>query len=400
MGRRDRLKTLYLDANGSGLWMIQVDTVLRGILGYGDGAQPPGFLKRFRKVRRSFGWLRDQYAVLSYIADWRDAFKASPRLDVEVCNINNLVEYAGCLRRIRDFDLIVVSHAAAGDDMLVMSHSAHWLNRRQGRLVMFIGNEYALMDEKIAFMGAVRADLVCSQIPSSAARYLYGDSGAAAVVDMPHALNPKNYAARPHIRRDVDMGFIGDIYWPFVGDRERTDFIQWFEAKGAAHGLVCDIRRTRVGRDEWCRFQNGCKGVVGAEAGTYYLNDRGRLLDRARRYNMEHPDAGFDEVFERFYRNQPRGVSGKAISSRHFEPIGTKTCQILLEGSYNGILTDDVHYIGVKADYSNIGDAIERFKDETYRARIVQQAYDHVMSHHTHAHRVESVIDLITGDPP
>ena len=400
MSRRERLRTLYLDANGSGPWMVQVDTLLRGILGYGDGDPPPGFLKRFKKVRRYFGWLRDQYASLSYIADWREAFQASPRLEVEVCNINNLVAYAGSLRQIRDFDLIVVSHAAAGDDMLVMSHSAHWLNRRRGKLAMFIGNEYALMDEKIAFMGDVTPDLICSQIPLDAARYLYGGSGVGEVVAMPHALNPRHYQPRPHTIRDVDIGFMGDIYWPFIGDRERTDFIEWFEVQGAAHGLTCDIRRKRVDRTEWCAFLNRCKGVVGAEAGTYYLNERGNLLDRARRYNLEHPEASFAEVFDRFFAGQPRLVSGKAISSRHLEPIGTRTCQILRDGAYGGLLTPEVHYISVKADYSDIGEAIRRFKDESYRARIVQQAYDHVMSHHTHAHRVDAVIDRICAGAP
>jgi hypothetical protein len=397
MGQRDHIKTLYLDSNGYGPWMIQVDTLLRGILGYGDGASPPGFLKRFRKVRRYFGWLRDQYESLSYIADWREAFRASPRLDVTVCNINNLVEYAGCLRRIRDYDLIVVSHAAAGDDMRIMSHSTHWLNRRRGKLVMFIGNEYALMDEKIAFMRNVRADMVCSQLPLEAAQYLYGESGAVKAVAMPHALNPKRY--RP-IRRTgpeiADIGFIGDIYWPFIGDHERTDFIEWFEREGSTHGLTCDIRRKRVGSAGWCKFLNGCKAIVGAESGTYYLNDRGKVLNRARRYNLQHPDAGFDEIFNMFYRDLPKGVSGKAISSRHFEPIGTKTCQVLMEGRYNGLLDPDIHYISVKRDLSNVGEAILRLKDETYRRAMVEQAYDHVMSAHTYAHRVDSVIDLLS----
>jgi hypothetical protein len=395
MAPRDRIRTLYLDSNGTGLWMVKIDTILRGILRYEDGAQPPFLLRRSRLIRHYFGWLRDQYASLSYLADWRDAFRASPRLDVEVCNINNLVQYADCLRRIRDFDLIVVSHAAAGDDMKVISHSTYWLNRRRGKLVMFIGNEYALMDEKIAFMGNVHADLVCSQLPLDAARYLYGESGAGMVVHMPHAMNPKQYTVLPDCGRNTDIGFVGDIYPPFIGDRERTDFIEWFESHGASYGLICDIRRKRTAREEWCRFLNGCKAVIGAESGTYYLNERGKLLDRARLYCLANPQADFAHVYDRFYREQPRIISGKAISSRHFEPIGTKTCQILLEGSYNGLLLPDVHYIAVKADYSNIGDAIERFKDETYCSTIIEQAYDHAMSHHTHAHRVDAIIDLV-----
>jgi len=92
MPGRNRIKTLYLHANGDGMWMIKVDTILRGILGYGDGAQPPLLLRHSRKINAYFRSLEDRYAPMSYIADWREAFCGSPRLRVDVCNINNLVE--------------------------------------------------------------------------------------------------------------------------------------------------------------------------------------------------------------------------------------------------------------------------------------------------------------------
>src|SRR4051812_12401650 len=118
------LRTLYLDANGIGRTIILVDTVLRGVFGYGNGDLPPRFLRRYPKANVLFAELRDVNAPLSYIADWRDAFLRSPRLDVEVCNINNLVHLARCLAAIRRYDLIIVSHAAAGDDMTILSRVA------------------------------------------------------------------------------------------------------------------------------------------------------------------------------------------------------------------------------------------------------------------------------------
>ena len=88
-------------------------------------------------------------------------------------------------------------------------------------------------------------------------------------------------------------------------------------------------------------------------------------------------------------------MSGKSISSRHFEPIGTKTCQILLEGEYNGVLVPDEHYISVRKDRSNLGEAVRRFRDEGYRQAIAECAYEHVMSNHTYAHRVRSVLAAV-----
>jgi hypothetical protein len=393
---KNQLKTLYLDGNGVGRTIIFVDTVLRGFLGYRNGDEPPKFLRNYPKAKLLFAELRDVNAPLSYMADWRDAFVHSPFLDVEVCNINNLIHLSKCLFAIRRYDLIVVSHAAAGDDMAILSRVGYFLHRRRCKLVVFIGNEYDILDEKIAFLCNTEADYVCSQLPIEAASDLYAECGNTQVVEMPHALNPRNYHAISGIERTTDIGFVGDIYWPFVGDRERTDLVEWFERKGAESGLHCDIRKQRISRERWNQFLNGCKAIIGAESGTYYLNDRGRLLTKARAYNLfENREASFAEIFERFYRGQRRELSGKSISSRHFEPVGTKTCQLLLEGHYNGIFRPDEHYIPIKRDLSDVREAIAKFRDISYRRRIVEKAYEYVMDAHTYDHRVTHLLSLV-----
>jgi hypothetical protein len=393
---KDRLRTLYLDCSGIASLMVPTDTVLRGIFGYRDGDRPPALLRSCAWANAWFAELRDVHARLSYVGDWRDAFLGSPNLAIEVCNINNLIHFGRCLLRLRQYELIIVSHAAAGDDMTVLTRAAGWFDRRRAPMVMFIGNEYDLLDEKIGFIRDVGCEFVCSQLPAAAAGYLYRECSASRVVEMPHALNSDKYFPIPTACREADIGFVGDIYWPFIGDRERTELIEWFEHYGAQRGLRCDIRRERMQREAWCAFLNGCKATIGAESGTYYLNERCRLLEQARAYNLfERRDASFDEVFDRFYRNAAREVSGKSVSSRHFEPIGTKTCQILLEGHYNGILEADRHYIPIRRDLSDIDEAIERFRDVSFRTKIVEDAYEYVMSQHTYAHRVEQLIGVV-----
>jgi hypothetical protein len=393
----DRLRTLYLDSNGVGSQILFVDTILRGVFRYKDGDQPPQWLCGFQRVKLLFSELRDVNAKLSYVADWREAFLRSRSLELDVCNINNLLHLAHCLLRIRQYDLIIVSHAAAGDDITVLNHIVPFLQRRRSKLVIFIGNEYDILDDKIAFIRGTNADFVCSQLPLQAAQYLYLECTDSTILEMPHALNPDTYRVLPDQRRDIDVGFVGDMYWPFLGDRERTDLIEWFEQNATDYGLVCDIRKARLTREDWNRFLNRSKAVIGAESGTYYLNERGRLLDRARAYNLfENQKADFDEVFDRFFRGHPRAISGKSISSRHFEAIGAKTCQILLEGNYNGLLEANTHYISVKKDLSNISEAIERFRDVNYRSQMVDRTYEYVLSNHTYKHRVESLIRRVS----
>jgi len=393
-----RIRTLYLDANGVGWRSVLIDTLLRGLFRYRDGDLPPSPLRRFRPAAALFRQLRDVNEALSYAVDWREAIAGSSELYVELCNINNLLHFGRCLRHLHEYDLIIVSHAAAGDDMGLLLRAAALFDRRRAPLVVFVGNEYDLLPDKIRFIRQTGAEFVCTQLPIEAGRYLYSEATGAQIVEMPHALNPANFYPVPDGSRDIDISFAGDIYCPFLGDLERTDIIEWFERNGAARGLRCDIRKSRLPRQEWNLFLNRCKALVGAESGTYYLNERGAVLDRARRYNLSEARAAtFDEIYGRFYRDLPRGISGKCISSRHFEPIGTKTCQLLLEGNYNGILKADEHYIVIKKDFTNIDDAIERFRDAGYRTGIADRAYEFVMGEHTYRHRIEKLLRTVTA---
>lgn len=395
---KERIKTLVIESNGVTRWEYTlVDTVLRGVLGLEvEVSTLPVPLRRYTLVRKILG---QRYETLSYAIDWREALCAAPELDVEVCNINNLVDYWRRRGAIVSYPLIIILHSAAGDRMSPLLKTAHWFQQRSGKLVVFLGNEYDLMADKFAFLRSTGADYVCSQLPLETARWLYAECQPTQVLAMPHALNPKLYHPASEIERSLDVGFIGDTYPYFIGDTERDRLLRFFQAHCAELGLVCDIRtrpRSRVPRSEWARFLNACKGIIGAESGSYYLDRTGQIVAQAKAYLRRHSNATFEEIFERFFQSpQLEYLSGKAISSRHFEPIGTKTCQILLEGDYNGILQPDAHYISVEKDLSNIYEVIQRFKDEDYRRAMVERTYEYVVSEHTYRHRVEALIKAV-----
>jgi glycosyl transferase family 1 len=385
----DRIRTLLLEANGTHWAAVAIDTVGQGLLTHRSSKT----INRSPLLRKLFG---NRYGDASYMTDWRDAFSASEALAVDRCNVTNLVEFRASKPRIHDYDFVVVLHSAAGDRMGLLNRTAQWFQGRRGKLAVFIGNEYDLMEEKIAFVRSSGADYVCSQLPLEIARSLYAGSGAA-VLAMPHALNPEVYRVDPSAPRTIDVAFVGDLYDRLIGDRERTRIVQFFAEHGQERGLRCDIRAARMPRDEWARYLNTCHGVVGAESGTYYLQRTGDALNCAKSYLKEHPAASFEAVHERCFAGPGPFLNGKAISSRHFEPIGTRTCQLLVEGRYNGILEADRHYIAVRRDLSNIDEAIARFKDPACRAAVTDHAYEHVLSGHTYAHRVRALVESAFG---
>jgi hypothetical protein len=393
---KERIKTLVLDSNGAGWKSIAADTVLRGILKISDGFALPHAFDRIPVMSEVALLFKQRYERLSYVIDWREALCAEPELEVEVCNINNLIEYQQRREAISTYPLIIILHSAAGDSMSLLLKTAHWFHRRRGKLVVFIGNEYDLMGEKFDFLRSVEADYVCSQLPFESARWLYSECHPTQVLAMPHALNTNIYYPESRFRRPLDIGFIGSIYPYFLGDIERTILIRFFEMRAAEYGLKCEVHIGNIPQHEWGQFLNTCKGIIGAESGSYYLDRRGQIIAQAKAYLQTHLEATFDEVFNRFFQSsQVEYVSGKCISSRHFEPIGTKTCQILLEGDYNGILKADEHYICVKKNLSNVDDAVRQFKDESYRNEMVKRTYEYVMDQHTYRHRIKALLKAV-----
>ncbi|MGH2396993.1 MAG: glycosyltransferase family protein [bacterium] len=397
MNRRERVRTIGFYAKGESHWRRLLADTIAGAFRLTPERIPAAW--HDRRFIRSL--VNEEFRVLSYLIDWKEAFSESPLLDIEWCNINNLFEYRAGLRKLRGYPLGIVLHSAAWDHLALLRLATGSFQARRGKLLVCFGNEYHNMKEKIGFAKAVVANYIGSQLPLRAAQWLYADCARSTVLPTPQALNPKIYQpqGRP---RPIDIGFRGDMYAHMysLGDVERATILRYFDERAESWGLVKDIAFVRYPRDEWSRFLGTCKGIVGAESGTYYLERDDHTQEAVKRYLERHPEAGFPEVYGRFFKYYPNAVSGKAISSRHFEPIGTKTCQILLEGHYNGILKADEHYISLQKDFSNVDEAIRHFKDQEYRQAMAERAYEYVLAGHTYRHRVESLLKtILEGEP-
>lgn len=393
---RDKVSTLLIYATGMPRWeRVLVDT-LAGSLQLTKGLRwvantVPASWHQNRYVR---SLLSDAYSVLSYVQDWQEAFSQAPSLDLTTCNLNNVLEFRRCLNNMSEYELIIVLHSAAGDNMSALNRSIRSLQARKGKLLVFFGNEYNLMPEKIGFARDVGAEYIASQLPATSASWLYSDCTTSQVLHAPPALNPNLY--RPGSSpRPIDIGFRGDAYRLTLGDTERSNLIRLFKDRGPQWGLVTDIEFVRYHRTRWTAFLNQSKGIVGAESGTYYLEKDDRTQLAVEAYLEQAPQATFEDVYARFFKDYRNPVSGKAISSRHFEPIGTKTCQVLLDGQYNGILKADEHFICVRKDWSNISEVVRKLKDQEYREQMVNRTYDYVLAHHTYRHRVDALLKTI-----
>jgi hypothetical protein len=146
------------------------------------------------------------------------------------------------------------------------------------------------------------------------------------------------------------------------------------------HGLRCDIST----RDEdvivgegWLDFLASGRAVIGCESGSSALDRRGEIKALIAGFLAGSPSMSFEEVSRRL----PEGWDDfqfYAISPRHFEAVVTKTCQVLVEGDYEGVLKPDVHFIPLRRDFSNVDAVLEKLKDHSAMQEMVDRAYEDI----------------------
>ena len=382
---------------------------------------------------------------VSYYDDWREMFTGNPAFECQELNILNLTPAA--LARAIDHDAIVLLHSCNSDTLDYLAPLVPVLaDRRRGKLISFVGNEYnspyVSTEWRTELLGAARCDIIATQLLEEAGTYLYASTGAR-IASIPHALNPVSFQAGPPSgERSRDIGVRGYKYPPFLGDEERNTFITALGAACPRHGLAADIGEDkRLGRDKWAAFLGDCRGTVSTEAGSWYISPNDALMGEISAFLAERRTGLVirnDSLLRRIARRLPSGIKavlwaaakhgpvkfeviddlavpfaefeqrfftaaarapvyGKAITSRHFDAIGTHTCQILLEGRYNDILRPGEHYIPVRRDLSDLDAALCRFKDDGERLRLTRAAHELAMDAHTYAHRAAEVARLLEG---
>jgi hypothetical protein len=321
--------------------------------------------------------------TMSYQQAWPRHFQRHARFSCTSINVADRRVSARLrthllVRRDR-YDAVVLLHSVFSNACMVGQRLLDALARVPAPKAYFIGNEYKLMPEKMAFSEVLGVSLLISQTDSAAVHRLYRERLGCSVVGVPNTgLDPELFRPRtPVAERPIDLGYRateGPDYW---GHDERRRIADFFLAHAERYRLQVDIStrpEDRFTESAWADFLDRCKGQLGAEAGSDYFE----LTDGRRRainaYLKTRRGVSQDEIFARFFANAMR-VPIRILSGRNVEAAGTKTVQILFEGGYGGYLEPDVHYIPLRKDLSDADVAIEKFRDTGFCAKLVDNAY-------------------------
>jgi len=334
---------------------------------------------------------------MSYQQGWPRHFVRHPQL---TCVAVNLADRrltarlrAALLARRDRYDAVVLLHSAFSNACMVGPSLLLALTRLRAPKAYFIGNEYKLMPEKMAFCDALSVALLVSQTDSPEIHALYRARLGCAVVGIPNTgLDTEVFRPRtPPLARPIDLGYRAVDVPEYLGHDERRRIAEFFVANAERYRLRVDISlraEDRFTESAWANFLDRCRGQLGTEAGGDYfdLSDARRIA--VNEHVRVHPATTREELFARFFRDVvPSPI--RILSGRNVEAAGTRTVQILFEGRYGSYFTPDVHYIPLRKDFADADDAVRKLADPGVCAKLVENAFEVAVSQLTYGRLIE-----------
>jgi hypothetical protein len=323
------------------------------------------------------------------------------------------------LRRVR-FDAVIFHNTLLWDRVHAPLLARHMrkLRRLDGvgqRRVALPQDEYLQSRALVRIIGDLGIDHVFSVAPESEWAALYagidrGRVGFSRVLTGYLALDTlariEAIVRTPRDRR-ITIGYRAARMWPSLGRHGllKTEIARRVGDAAAARGFTLDIDTgptATIRGDDWYRFLADCKYTLGVEGGASVHDPNGEFQEASVRYLANHPGATFQEVEAQCFPGADGGIDYVAVSPRHLEACATRTAQVLIEGSYNGILRPWEHYIELRRDFSNLPEVLDLIERDSERARITDAAYRDVVASgaYTYERFVREIEEVALADVP
>jgi hypothetical protein len=256
-----------------------------------------------------------------------------------------------------DFRVIVLHYTMFYAHLLPLrDFSSHLAQSGDAYKVAFFQDEQSDMQARLRFCSEYGVDCVYTCLEPPHSEEVYGPVASRVGTYLPGYVSERlrslgSKLARPDQERPIDIGYRGRKTTASWGSaaREKHDIGIEFRNRAPGLGLRLDIEShewKRIYGRAWLRFLGRCKGTLGTESGA--------LVPR--------PDGGGDLPY-------------RTISPRHLDAASLRTCQILLEGRYSGLLEPMVHYIPLRKDFTNFDEALAAFRDPAVRRDLTENCH-------------------------
>ncbi|MDX1837995.1 glycosyltransferase [Legionella taurinensis] len=311
------------------------------------------------------------------------------------------------------FDAIVIHYSSSlVNDYYISPQSKLLLRNYPGLKIMFIQDEYRLINKIISEIDYLNIDVLFTCFPEEEMDRIYCPSKLPSLAKysnltgyIPQRLLDLSSSIPPISQRQIDVGYRSRKvpFWLGQLGYEKWHIVeQWNQYVGNDTRLSVDIsynEQDRIYGERWIQFLLTCKTTLGVESGASVMDFTGQLQTLVDFHQATYPEDSFEKI-QKIYLSEFEGLYKlNQISPRCFEAIALKTVLVLYEGDYSGILIPDKHYIPLKKDFSNITEVINKIKNIRYLQDMADRAYEDIALNRQYhyssfVHRFDELISL------
>ena len=263
-----------------------------------------------------------------------------------------------------------------------------YLAGAESYLIANFQDEHQYCRQRDAFLQRVGPDCIYTMLEPEQAPKVYGEirSRPRLVSHLPGYVGPELLGdaerhRKPDGERSVDIGYRSRPMRPYFGrgGMEKSQIGGRFLERIGDTDLAIDVsvsEEDRLYGEEWPEFIADCRAVLGTESGVSCFD----LEDEVRAsYDRLSDELGREPTLDELEADGPLRewdwkIPYRTISPRHFEAAALEVCQILYPGSYSGAMEPMRHYIPLEKDFSNLDEAIERFREADLRRELTANA--------------------------
>ena len=284
------------------------------------------------------------------------------------------------------FDVMVLHYSLViANPYYVSARLKEQIAKFRGLKILFIQDEMRWIDATAQAIADLGIGVVFSLVRPDLVRQVYRHPGLADVRFeltltgfVPQGLVSSRVPEYPS--RPVDVGYRARKLSPWYGAHslQKWRIAEAFARDAGRLGLRLDIstrEEDRIYGRRWTRFVANCKACLGTESGASVLDYSGGIQRDVEAYQVEHPDADFAALSERFFGEADGRVVISAISPRCFEAAALRTLMVMYPGEYNGLLEPGRHYALLRPDHANLEEVVETIRSPALARPIIERAY-------------------------
>lgn len=292
---------------------------------------------------------------------------------------------------LTSFDAVGIHYSIRLPFDQISESTAKALEDFKGLKFLFIQDEYDHTHRAWYWIKKLDIQLVFTVVPEAGVRLIYPQEEFpnTCFVSTLTGYVPDVLSAFPELtppsQRSLIVGYRGrplPIRYGTLG-QEKVNIGKLFKSYCDNHNILNDIawdEESRIYGPHWYKFMASCRSMLGSESGSNVFDWDGTLVLRIAQFRENNPQAGDEEIYQKFVREVELDGVMNQISPRVFEAIAAKTVLVLFEGDYSGAIQPGEHFIAVKKDGSNLDDVVRMLKDSHFVDAMAERAYQDVIA--------------------